>query len=576
MSTKNFQSAASTRSIFSTSRAHLLLLPVLLALFSIAFLRTAWVAEDAFITFRTIDNALHGLGLTWNPGDRVQTYTHPLWLCLLLPIIGLFNDPFYVSLITSYLLLLTTLIILFRTINERSISGLMVIASLLWSRSFIDYSSSGLENPLTHALLAGYVFVWTRDPDFRYRPFLLSGIISALFLTRPDAIVLVTPSFIFYLWSMRRRIKQHFLMVLVGTLPAILWIAFSLFYYGTPVPNTALAKVQTGNSFLHNLIQAYYYHEWALQNDPGTLLLVIAGIILGISGSARLRPIAFGLLLWEAYLSYVGADYMGGRFFSGAVLVATALIAIYVKKQPNQRIVWGIALTLIFTSGILKWTLFSSTHYEQSAFSAGGIADERGFYYRALGLIPSIRRGTWESHIWLQEGKFLRAYTGWYTRCNIGMAGYMAGPNVKWVDPLGLADPLLARLPSRRNARVGHYERAFPAGYLQSLVVNKNLVRDPKIAALEADVGKAVRAPLFSAGRLSAIWRLNTGYHSRAADNFNREAIGLPGIPVKTFSKISCYGLPPAEEATWQLAGSPVTAMRVTFPDFLSGAAPTK
>jgi arabinofuranosyltransferase len=42
--------------------------------------RTAWICDDAYITARTIDNWLQGYGLRWNVAERVQTFTHPLWL----------------------------------------------------------------------------------------------------------------------------------------------------------------------------------------------------------------------------------------------------------------------------------------------------------------------------------------------------------------------------------------------------------------------------------------------------------------------------------------------------------------
>ena len=44
--------------------------------------RSAWLMDDAFITFRTIDNFVHGYGLTWNTTERVQAYTNPLWMFL--------------------------------------------------------------------------------------------------------------------------------------------------------------------------------------------------------------------------------------------------------------------------------------------------------------------------------------------------------------------------------------------------------------------------------------------------------------------------------------------------------------
>ena len=55
----------------------------LLGLFTILLLRTAWMCDDAYITLRTVDNFVEGYGLRWNVAERVQAFTHPLWLLLL-------------------------------------------------------------------------------------------------------------------------------------------------------------------------------------------------------------------------------------------------------------------------------------------------------------------------------------------------------------------------------------------------------------------------------------------------------------------------------------------------------------
>ena len=54
-----------------------------LALAALVMLRSAWVSDDALITFRTLDQFTSGNGLRWNLVERVQTYTHPLWLLVL-------------------------------------------------------------------------------------------------------------------------------------------------------------------------------------------------------------------------------------------------------------------------------------------------------------------------------------------------------------------------------------------------------------------------------------------------------------------------------------------------------------
>jgi hypothetical protein len=50
-----------------------LVLGVLLAAFAALVVRNAWLSDDAYITFRTVDNFIHGYGLTWNVAERVQS-----------------------------------------------------------------------------------------------------------------------------------------------------------------------------------------------------------------------------------------------------------------------------------------------------------------------------------------------------------------------------------------------------------------------------------------------------------------------------------------------------------------------
>ena len=38
-----------------------------------------WVCDDAFISFRYAENLIHGLGLVYNAGERVEGYTNFLW-----------------------------------------------------------------------------------------------------------------------------------------------------------------------------------------------------------------------------------------------------------------------------------------------------------------------------------------------------------------------------------------------------------------------------------------------------------------------------------------------------------------
>src|SRR5919201_6464144 len=42
-----------------------------------------WIADDGFINFRYVDQIRHGNGPVFNAGERVEAFTSPLWLALL-------------------------------------------------------------------------------------------------------------------------------------------------------------------------------------------------------------------------------------------------------------------------------------------------------------------------------------------------------------------------------------------------------------------------------------------------------------------------------------------------------------
>src|SRR5215471_15510017 len=76
---------AFTRTALPDAIASLLTLTFLAVL-----IRTAWLSDDALITLRTVLNVTHGFGLRFNIDERVQTFTHPLWL-------GVVTTAYYVT-----------------------------------------------------------------------------------------------------------------------------------------------------------------------------------------------------------------------------------------------------------------------------------------------------------------------------------------------------------------------------------------------------------------------------------------------------------------------------------------------
>jgi hypothetical protein len=106
-------------------------------------------------------------------------------------------------------------------------------------------------------------------------------------------------------------------------------------------------------------------------------------------------------------------------------------------------------------------------------------------------------------------------------RGSVGFYGYYAGPQVHVVDLLGLADPLLARLPpTSRNWRIGHYGRTVPDGYVESLATGENYIEDDELAVYYEKLASVIRGDLFDPQRWVDVWRLNTGAYDGYRDAY--------------------------------------------------------
>ncbi|WP_371233301.1 hypothetical protein ACAW63_09670 [Pseudomonas sp. QE6] len=546
-----------------------LVIGLLLGLFTVAFMRTAWVTEDAYISFRVIENLLSGYGLVWNPGERVQVFTHPLWLFLLVPLTWFLQDPFWASLCLSYLLLLFVVFMLYVAGIRRPALTMVVLLILLSSRAFIDYSSSGLENPLVHALLVVFLWVYTRVGAHSHRQLLLSVLFALLYLARPDAVVIVLPALCLLALGYIHRERRFPWSLFVGVGILLAWSVFALFYFGSILPNTALAKLGTGLSFAQASSQAMAGVRWVAQMDILTLLLIVvsgASALLFREGSAKV--FGLGIVLWFLYYFYAGGDYMGGRFFSPVVVVAAWLLIDRLQESRlDARSAWCAGLAVMLVVGLrpyhgfatffsdepstfeqipggLPATLLSPADFHDVRIGKDGMADERGFYYRYLGLLPNLfEKGLRENSLPASIGRQAQGTSSLFLACNIGIFGYYAQQNIAIIDPLALADPLLSRLPAREGARVGHYERALPKGYIETLLEGTNRIEDPSLARLWTLVERVTRGELFSVERLQAIYELNVhgGRLVREA-HYDRNDLHLPGLDPGSKAMMSCLG----------------------------------
>jgi arabinofuranosyltransferase len=510
-----------------TSRLAWALPAVALATLLVVLVGTAWQSDDAFITFRTVRNAWHGHGLTWNPGERVQAYTHPAWMLLSLLCYGATRECYYSVLVAAIALALGTGVVLWRATRPSHLLGAAAVFVLGTAIATADYAVSGLENPLLFLLLAVFAVVLARPPGPR-RVLRLTLLAAAIGLTRLDALLLVGPALLLVVVDARRRGERPLAPLALGLAPLVAWEGFTLVYYGALVPNPALAKLKLDVPATALLGHGLEYLLDSIVTDPISLVTIVAGSVLLVARGDRCgRALVVGLALYLLYLLRIGGDFMSGRFLGAPlVLVLAAALPVLAARIGPRAQALVLAVALVYGAAWPRSRLRVDPDYGSgaaplAAVRPSGIADERAYYYPRTGLLAVLSARRAIARAGLPVPPSLGALHGQAFAASpqpismgdeIGFFGYFADQKLI-VDRWALADPFLARIPFRADGRfrVGHYRRTPPPGYLESRVAGRNLVTDPALHARYDDVQRVTTGPLFAGARWRAIWRLHLG-----------------------------------------------------------------
>lgn len=519
-----------------------------LIVFSIIFIwcffRVAWITEDAFINFRVIENFRIGYGLVWNPGERVQVFTSPLWMLVTLGASLLTGEIIYTVILLSFVLVASTILLLYMNSGKSAVVFLAVGSALLISSSITDYSSSGLETPLLMFTVGLFTHIWYQQPGGSKSTLYLMMVAGICVLVRHDSMVITLPLLLQQIYATLRPYSNAkfwllFKQGLLAALPVIIWSVFSILYFGSPLPNTARAKIVHGFDGFNQTLQ---YLEFMQHFDPIVYVIISVTIFVAFSFKNRCRwPLLGSLLLFIIYLCYVGADYMAGRFFVGPLILCIFLLAgmlhthivlnptLYSFKSSFRRKLWLFALIIpVMAYGVHGFTARNSADFIIFRF-VNGIIDERAYYNHSADLESIAGFGV--QHKFRDNAEIVnQAFDEGVqivVACNIGILGYFAVRDLHIIDPLALSDVFLAGLPIReRKQRIGHFERSLPGHYALSLLNNRNEFTNPVVREYYDDVVLVTRAPLFSPGRIGALFRISTGYYTEKLEQIDFSEMG--------------------------------------------------
>jgi len=323
--------------------------------------RAAWFGDDCLITLRTALNLTHGWGWGFNATEAVQGYTHPLWF-LMWSAIGAATNQWIVGIMWFSIMCSVGAIAIVISRTRSLTLSVAALAALMGSNAFFDYTTSGLENPLSY-LLIGLFALWclrwndasqTLEPDAEYssvrsRPATASWgswiglglIVAALSLTRLDLIVVALPPLALLVWRFRSMWRSLLPRYLAATTTFVLvvgsWFVWAHHIYGAWLPNTYLAKQNSDIGLPSMIYRGAVYVVFSTLRDPVTALVLLGGLLLAIRwGRSMERALVIGALAYLAYTVYIGGDFMVGRFLAVPVYLMV-LVGISITDRLTEE-----------------------------------------------------------------------------------------------------------------------------------------------------------------------------------------------------------------------------------------------
>jgi len=502
--------------------------------FTLVVFQSAWLDDDAYITFRIVDNFVNGYGLTWNVAERVETYSNPLWMFLVSIPYFFTNEIYYTSIILSITVSVITILIFSFKISKTVIGAILGVTIFIFSKPFIDYSTSGLENPLTHLILAIFLLVYIKSmKKFNLKTLFLLSIITGFgAINRLDTVVFFLPCLVFAFLKLPKIKGAN--VVIMGLVPAIIWKGLAIFYYGFPFPNTAYAKVlNTGVSKTVIAQQGALYFENLMIWHPGTFFIIMIGMAIPfIIKEKRLIPVTLGIVFYLIFILESGGDQFSGRLFTAPLFIAVILLS-QCNFTAFRRIPLAALVSIVIVVGIMtpNSPLFSDEDYirlpESPNLTAEGMGDVRGYFYRYTGLLNNLSMVEGPNHRWGQAGLEIkeRSQTP-IEEGAVGFFGFYAGPEIHIIDPQALGDPLLSKLPFTPIERFeggwapGHFKRTLPLGYFETIQSGENVIEDECLAKYYDKLSIITRGDLFDANRIQEIWKMNTGQYDYLLDAY--------------------------------------------------------
>ena len=477
---------------------------------------SAWGLDDAYIPYRYAENLVHGGGLVFNLGERVEGYSDFLYVLAVAPAFWLTDRDgvYFFSVLLNIACALGALWLfsdyIHRRLGERSAVAATLLFALcppLWAAV-----AGGLETS-AQLLISVAIWVWAErvaaEPTRRNTSTLAVLAVLSL-LIRADGFLIPGVAILYLI--LRRRVRPAGLCALTLAVAAGVFELWRWEYYGALLPTTYYVKV--AGSLVARLSHARdEFVRIALLEGLWPYIVILLSTLamwaydLYRRGQQAFNQLRFEMLftpLWIAYWFYIGGDHFWDRFL--IVLYPLGIFALLrtFEKFTASR---GAAVGLLLLAAVQAGT--------------PALVDSR------------FRYDFNKYDCWIGTGKFLgEKYPG--KRVAVGALGkipYFSGMYA--IDILGLADPVVAHLPAKSNR--------FEPGHLK-FDPDYTLSRHPDVIALSIFPNGDFSFGLTRTKYEQAGYRLEYLVDTRRSPPAGLRLIEVNGIDEKTVSRMIASG----------------------------------
>jgi hypothetical protein len=428
-----------------------------------------WLSDDCFISFRYARNLIEGHGLVFNPGERVEGYSNPLWTLWIAAGMALGASPEGWSNgwgIVAYAAALGGLLRAHVELRAGRPAALVPLAALLGlaHREWAVFATSGLETSAFTACVAAAI-VALGPRRLTLGRVAGAGVALGLAATlRHEGVLLVGVA---CLTLLRDRARAPVALVTLVATFLICWAPMTLWrihYYGDFFPNTYYAKSGDRAWWSQGIVYLALYLEryWVTALAP-----VAAVVALGVARRRRpegevglsdleswaLVASAFGIV-YALQVTRVGGDFMYARFLVPIMPAVCILFEVAATSAGEALGAAPAAVVAVALGGLQAVTPSPVTERPRP----DGIVDERAYYspervdeweHDARVVAPFVAGLPLRVAIFGTEARF----------------AYRARLPIVIEAMAGLTDPYTAHLELRERGVVGHEKHA-PLEYL--------------------------------------------------------------------------------------------------------------